>query len=81
MKKCKFEIKIMNSAFGKNMFHCARDKNGWAHIWKHDNVSCPCLNCTLCVEGSPSVVDRELKSDEFWEIAGGLITDKDWETQ
>lgn len=80
MKKCKFEIAITKSAYGNNTFQCARDCDGWAYIWKHDTSS-PCIDCSLYVKGTPVVVDRELKSNEFWEIAGGMIENKDWDDE
>lgn len=74
MKTCKFELLVRNTG----LFHCAADVNGWAELYTHEEFESPCPHCKKRVAGKPTVVDHELKSAEFWEIAGELITEEDW---
>jgi hypothetical protein len=71
MAECRFMIKVKN----QRVFHCAVFVHGWAELFMDD----ACIACPYKVKGKPIVVDKELKSGEFWEIAGKQIRAKDWE--
>ena len=75
MKDCKFEIRVGETG----RFHCAADVNGWAYLWTHEEFESPCDGCKKRVGGKATKVERELKSAEFWQVAGSIITEKDWE--
>ena len=62
------------------IYSIAASPIGWAHLWSSKDGDdyrrfCPCEKFK---KGKPKIVDRELKQDEFYYIAGGMITAKDW---
>lgn len=73
---CKFEMQIKNT----NKFQCAVKfgSNGWAYLWSHNGLNDPCEDCKYKTKGVPIEVEKELKSNDFWEQSGKLITEKDW---
>ena len=72
---CKFKIHIKKTG----MFQCAADANGWAWLWNNkDETENPCGYCKKYKSGKGKFVSHELKSGEFWDIAGGMITPADW---
>lgn len=73
MKTCRFELTLPNG-----LFHCAADEHGWAWLWEHDEINDPCP-CEKFIEGEPTKLEHELKSTEFWKVAGELIREEDWE--
>jgi len=78
---CRFEIQIQKTAF-RGAFHCAvkYGVQGWAWLWHHKpKWRDPCRNCPYYTEGMPTVVERELKAGQFWELSGQLIREQDWE--
>jgi len=75
MAACKFEITIGSTG----RFHCAADVNGWAYLWTHEEFESPCVGCKKRRDGEPTKVEHELKSAEFWQVAGNIITEKDWD--
>ena len=72
--KCRFEMRIKGTA----MFQCAAERIGWAHLWEHGDFD-PCLKCEKKISGKPLQIDNELKSAEFWPLAGKQIRTKDWQ--
>lgn len=75
---CKFEIQIKNT----KRFHCATKFGfrGWAYTWTHSKeMGDPCEGCPIKIIGKPLVVDREVRSSKWGDVAGSRITTKDWD--
>jgi len=74
VEDCKFRIEINN----KNMFYCGADANGWAFLWRDEKFENPCEECKKYKSGRKTFINKELSPSEFWNLAGGIITAKDW---
>jgi len=72
---CRFELKII----GTDRFQCAADPYGFAYIYGYEDYESPCPYCQKKIDGKPTRIKKELKPKEFWEVAGKLIRQKDWE--
>ena len=76
MNTCRFELQIKNT----KQFQCAAKFgfDGWAYSWQHEEWRDPCIDCPIKINGRPLVVDGEVKSRDFGEVAGRQIRARDW---
>lgn len=76
MSECRFKIRVAKSG----LYHCAANVNGWAYLFSEkEDYRNACIGCKKYVPGKPKKVKRELKSIEFWAVAGKLVRAGDWE--
>lgn len=74
-KCCKFRLYVDN-----RRFHCAANRNGWAYLSDMKRPETMPFECGKRIEGDGMHVGRELPHVEFWQVAGGRISEDDWLT-